>query len=48
VTCVLSLHGFAGGQILIPFSGLQTRWAHRLTSLCSVKAEFWDDARLMG
>jgi len=38
----------AGGQILIPFSGLQTRWAHRLTSLCSVKAEFWDDARLMG
>ena len=39
-SCVLSLHGLASGQTLIPFSRLQTRWAHRLTSLCSVKWNF--------
>jgi hypothetical protein len=37
-----------GGQILIPFSELQIRRAHRLTSLGFGKAEFLDDARLMG
>jgi hypothetical protein len=38
----------ASGQILIPFSGFANPLGAQADKPVFVKAEFWDDARLMG